>query len=655
MGKYDLNQGNIITPVQSTFVDPGVETFKQAALLYRQQYDKNKDAYNLTKRAMAQMELMPGDESAGLRDQFVGNIDKNFEGILETGAFEDATAAVQQNIDYVMTDKTILQAQRNALEFQKEEALIDQFGPSGILDFNKGARESFTTVTTDAEGNEVVNSYKEKMEMKEDYNTYMKNLIGQIAQEGFSNYGVVDVNKDDVIDYLETRNTKGVSQAKMERVVNGLLESYLDSKVGDQDMRRLTQIDGMSEQEARLDILNRMKGAGQHQVGMTPTVSYQQYATNAASGGGGGLFGGEAFDNWAENTMKDSGTNLGFEVFAGMTNSALSDDIPGGVIVTGQQGITLDYTRFIDEGKLAEFNTSLTNEGYTADQAAAVSSNLMEYLSAEHSNDKVAQRRIAADMGIAWDNASERERLQKLSKHAKQYIDEAQLANMGAYMDVRINGVFRPNQGATTNAQWINGNAIVDGEYWFTEEEMNNQATQSGSGHVGSYIWDWQGDDIENRTDAQGNPLYRTQTIDDVTYYIIKGKSKPIAGEAASGTALYKASGHSDSQFNKNEGTLKLQRQAALAIVNTEDAYYMKIVNKLYNPGHELTKVVKTSLQSLKNSQAVLTSDNPVGNYELLAKQIQNIVVNGKSQGKSTDKISQDIAILFDQLNKVQN
>ena len=41
MGKYDIT--GALTPVQSTFVDPGLATFKEAATLYRQNYDKNKD------------------------------------------------------------------------------------------------------------------------------------------------------------------------------------------------------------------------------------------------------------------------------------------------------------------------------------------------------------------------------------------------------------------------------------------------------------------------------------------------------------------------------------------------------------------------------------------------------------------------------------
>ena len=140
MGKYDISRS--LTPVQSTFVDPGLDTFKEAAMIYRKTYDQNKDAYNLSKRVTAQMELMPGDEKSGLRDQFTNTIDNTFATIVNTGNFEDAEMAVQNAVDFITTDKTVLQARKNSAEYLKEEALIEQFGPSGVLDFNQNLREN---------------------------------------------------------------------------------------------------------------------------------------------------------------------------------------------------------------------------------------------------------------------------------------------------------------------------------------------------------------------------------------------------------------------------------------------------------------------------------------------------------------------------------
>jgi len=647
MGKYDLNSGNIITPVQSTFIDPGVETFKQAALLYRQQYDKNKDAYNLTKRAMAQMELMPGDEKAGLRDQFTGTIDKNFESVLESGAFEDATNAVQQNIDYVMTDKTVNQAQKNALEFTKEEAMIEEFGPSGILDFNKGARESFTTVTTDEEGNEIVNSYKEKMEQKEDYNAYMKNLIGTIASSGSSATGGLDVNGDDIMDYLQTGNTKGVSRGKMERVVNGMLVNYLDSKAGDQDMRRLTQIEGMSEGDAKLDILNRMKGAGSSQVGLTTTISNQAYKLNSASGSGSGA-GDVTQDNWAVNSLLDSKTNIGFDVYTEMTNNTLniSKDIVGGVRVSGQQGITVDYSRFVGQEAFSKIDQQLISNGVVAnsEEASQMSAHLIDYLVAEESGNIEDMRRISADMGIEFNDKTRVGKLQTLSQIATAAVDVEQLKNMGAFVDVTVDGVFRPNSGTKGNAQWINGNAVIDGEYWFTEEQMDRMAKGSG-GKFATTDWalspDWFGaTDIDNIEDAQGNKIFRKVTEGENTYWVMKGKSQRIKGEKLQGDALYKAAGHSTTQYNDNEETILRQRVAARSIAESSDIKYQQTINTAKGLPASQTLVVKEAFNTLKKMPDILNMANPVGVYNHHADNISKLVIKAKNEGKNNQELT---------------
>ena len=670
MGKYDLNSGNIITPVQSTFVDPGVETFKQAAVLYRQQYDKNKDAYNLTKRAMAQMELMPGDEKAGLRDQFVGNIDKNFESVLESGAFEDATNAVQQNIDYVMTDKTVNQAQKNALQFQKEEAMIEQFGPSGILDFNKGARESFTTVSTDEEGNEVVNSYKEKMEQKEDYNAYMKNLIGTIAQGGSGTGGSmvgVDINGDDIMDYLQTGNTKGVSRGKMERVVNNMVGNYLDSKVGDQDMRRLTQIEGMSEGDAKIDILNRMKGIGNPQVGLTTTTSNQQYKLNAASGNGGGG-GNDTQDNWAVNSLTDGKTNISTDVFIKMTGNEanISKDIPGGVRVSGQEGITVDYSRFVGDDVFNNIDQELVKNNIVSNtqEASQISRHLVDYLVAEEAGNTEDMRRISLDMGIAFDVKEEREKLQVLSQFAQSKVDMKQLQTMGSFLSGPVDGVFRPNSGATENAQWINGNAVIDGEYYFTEEQMDNRAKQSGLGTTG---WlpdgmlnvDWESlpftaTDVDQIEDAQGNKIFRKVTEGENTYWVMSGKSARIKGEKIQADALYYAAGHTPTQYKDNETTILRQRTAAREISENTNIAYQSTVNLAKGLPTQTAAVVKNAFKELKNVPGLLDQANPVGFFNKHANAMQTLVVRANNEGKSAQAVSDILVTYMNNIGKKQ-
>jgi hypothetical protein len=521
MSKYDLT--NQLSPVQSTFVDPGLNTFKEAALTYRKTYDQNKDAYNLTKRVIAELELMPGDEKMGLKDEFGTNINQIFEDIISTGAYEDAELAVQNAVSYLTSDKTITQARKNAAEYKRDQLMIEQFGPSGVLDFNKNLGETFTTVSDDGEGNKQINRYDSKMEAKEDQIAVMTNLVSGIASDGRPWSSVIG-------DYLQYGNSSGVSKSKVERIVNDLYEAYIQGKAGDQDKRSLGAINGLSDEGAKADIIRRMQAIASKQVGNVTTLSgIQQSAGSKAQQNSqlyqdpfsSAMLSGDTFLNYTD-FLKVSGNNEG--------------SIPNSINVTGGSNLVLKYAKQFNEDQLASITNALVTEGLASNPGAAqeLIDPLLNYKNAIESNQLSTALKIAQSLGYMENaaslnvNSDQHKALFGIGKAIEGQVGTEQLKQMGAIIkggeaDISSFVINTDNSGGK-NSTAVGGNLEVDGTIYRNEEQMNNLAAQNGWDNVHTGIWDadfgnssWTA--INNMTDAAGNLLFRESTIDGVKYW----------------------------------------------------------------------------------------------------------------------------------------
>jgi hypothetical protein len=637
MGKYDIT--GALSPVQSTFVDPGLATFKEAALLHRKNYDANKDAYNLTKRVVGQMQLMPGDEDSGLRDEFAGIIDQSFEQIIESGAYEDADMAVQNAVSFITSDKTVLQAQQNAAEYLKEEALIDQYGPSGVLDFNKNARETFTTKGTDEEGNEITNSYRENMEMKEGYAEFMTNLVAGIAKDGSpwmsDRYGI---SADQLGQYLSYGNSSGVSQSKMERVVEDLYDTYIEDKVGDQDYRRLRDIHDMSDPEIKANIINRMKTIGQSQVGNVSTLSGLK-DIDTSGGGQSPLSKGIISDPYTRFLLNKEKGRVDPATYGTMTGLG-EGAVPNSFAISGQDNIMLEFATQMSDSKKKNIATELVNGGYaeTVDEALSLLPSFLSFLVAEEGGKPEQAAMHAENLGFDYENYESKTTLQGASKWLKGQIDQATLDHMGGMLKLTdVSGFFIPNSGTSYNAEMIGGSLIVDGRYGFTEDQMNTMADQMGAGHVGAWFfgWDPSGDDIEN----QG--IWETVVHNDVTYWTIAGKSAPITYNA---TWADKWAQETTGQatFDQNQEAIHIARDYAISMDQTNVIRRGKITKEIakLNIPHVLKKQAsdlgKEYLQIFMNSTIHSNSGNPVRDYSQASKAVQEIVKGAASEPGAT-------------------
>ena len=463
---------------------------------------------------------MPGDEKMGLKDEFGNNINQIFEDIISTGAYEDAELAVQNAVSYLTSDKTITQARKNAAEYKRDQLMIEQFGPSGVLDFNKNLGETFTTVSDDGEGNKQINRYDSKMEAKEDQIAVMTNLVSGIASDGRPWSSVIG-------DYLQYGNSSGVSKSKVERIVNDLYEAYIQGKAGDQDKRSLGAINGLSDEGAKADIIRRMQAIASKQVGNVTTLSgIQQSAGSKAQQlyqdpFSSAMLSGDTFLNYTD-FLKVSGNNAG--------------SIPNSINVTGGSNLVLKYAKQFNEDQLASITNALVTEGLASNPGAAqeLIDPLLNYKNAIESNQLSTALKIAQSLGYMENaaslnvNSDQHKALFGIGKAIEGQVGTEQLKQMGAIIkggeaDISSFVINTDNSGGK-NSTAVGGNLEVDGTIYRNEEQMNNLAAQNGWDNVHTGIWDadfgnssWTA--INNMTDAAGNLLFRESTIDGVKYW----------------------------------------------------------------------------------------------------------------------------------------
>ena len=278
-----------LAPIQSSYVDPGTV---QVASILRQRYDENKSKYDMINRAAQNLNVGGGDQH--LKDSALQGIQDSIEGTVRRGNFEMAGGTIDDLATDFATNEGLQVANQSYNKRQEELAYQAEMTAKGMqfLDFNAVRDENGAVVGhafdthqsywTDENGKVHKDVYKNGVETQLDYSRKMQQLIGTIAKSGS---GLKRLNGEfaGLLEY-----SQGVSGAKADRVAEGLFEAYLESDEGTQQMRKLTDIDGLTEQEASAEIISQMKDVAEPQVGMVRNwMKDPTFSAGAASIGGG--------------------------------------------------------------------------------------------------------------------------------------------------------------------------------------------------------------------------------------------------------------------------------------------------------------------------------------------------------------------------------
>tara|TARA_E500000318_G_C3561258_1_gene213540 strand:- start:78 stop:2318 length:2241 start_codon:yes stop_codon:yes gene_type:complete len=268
-----------LTPYVSQYVDPGTV---QVSQLLRQRYDQNKQKADLVERSLSNIQVGAGD--LHIKTKAVNDINTKMAETVRVGDYENAGSVVDGIAQDFATNEGLQlasQSYANRQEEIKTARELEMKTGRKILDFNVvkdpetgeiighafDAHQSFYQAD---DGSMVRNVYQGGTELMLDYDAKKQQMLQGIAKEG-SSFKLGDADSD-IAGLLE--RWTGVGQTKANKVANALLEEYLNTAEGLQEYKKLTELDGLTGEEATAAIVQSMRDVASKQVGMVP--SYMQ-------------------------------------------------------------------------------------------------------------------------------------------------------------------------------------------------------------------------------------------------------------------------------------------------------------------------------------------------------------------------------------------
>jgi len=240
-----------LKPYVSTYANPySVEVNE----VLRKRYDDNKASVDLIDKTLGSKQVLEGDRVHV--EKAKGLVEEKFGKVTELGDYENATLVVDEVMVDLESNKGLQYAQQSYANRENELKYIQEATLQGLnmLDFGQFKSGSHQSYVQDEEtGAWSKNIYQPLSEKEHSYDASIRGLIGNIRADA-----------------------SGISQGKANRIAKNLLPGYLDSFVGDQHLRKLTQIEGMSEGEARATILDQIESFTDQQVHYTASQSVKQ-------------------------------------------------------------------------------------------------------------------------------------------------------------------------------------------------------------------------------------------------------------------------------------------------------------------------------------------------------------------------------------------
>ena len=290
-----------LQPYVSQYVDPQKATI---ASLLRDRYDKNRAQYDMLVRTAASQKTI-GDDNL-LVDAALQDINTKFENTISSGNFENAGGVISMATNDFIQNPGLKAAQESYTRFKKEEEINDNLRSQGkkiILDKvyqrdeegnvmydemnnpimvpkSQHHRSYYQDETT---GETVTNIYEPTSEMMLDYDSQMQELMQNIASDPIM-LRKLGITESDVRGYLAYG--EAVGPEKVKQVSEAMLQVYLTSQEGEQQLRYLTEgkINSLTgntfnQEEAVGEIHNQLLAIGKKQIGakITGYLEDKQY------------------------------------------------------------------------------------------------------------------------------------------------------------------------------------------------------------------------------------------------------------------------------------------------------------------------------------------------------------------------------------------
>jgi len=242
-----------LAPYVSQYVNPYSVEVNQ---VLKERFDTNKANKDKIDATIGSWSTLEGD--AHLVDKAKDQTRNKLNNFIENGNYEDASMAISEVMVDLESDKGLKLAKQSYDIRTQELAWMSEMQikhGANFLDFGRNSIKNHQSYYKNDEGEFVENVYNPTNEKEHDYDKAMSGIVGNIRA-----------------DYT------GISRGKADRIAEALIPTYMNSTEGDQDYRRLTEINGMSHQDAVNDIRQRLQSLTDQQIHMTKAA--------AISGGG---------------------------------------------------------------------------------------------------------------------------------------------------------------------------------------------------------------------------------------------------------------------------------------------------------------------------------------------------------------------------------
>ena len=236
--------------------------------------------------------VAPGDE--WIINSLYDEVNKNLGDVVSSGRYFGATNAVAKSVSALKNSKGLKLASQSYAAYEESKKLEDQLNAQygSSLNFSEKKWQTHSSYYQDENGKWVDNVFDYDVQRELDYNAEMIQLIGNInADSGGVSFAKYKVNPGDIRDFMI--DSKGISKEKAQRVALALADAYLNGATGQQDYRKLTELDtnlntGMqfTHDEAIGDISQRLIDIASRQVYWESNST--PLAANKPAGKGGG-------------------------------------------------------------------------------------------------------------------------------------------------------------------------------------------------------------------------------------------------------------------------------------------------------------------------------------------------------------------------------
>ncbi len=260
MGLFDnVKFGN--SEFVPNFVGSANNEIVESAKVFQDRFDKNVSDLDQLELLALEDQVLQADQ--GIKDDVINNLRGEIDSIASSNTgFENAGRQIAALAKGFVGNEQRRAALSNFQAVQDANAQIAELGPNA-LDFNPS--EGFSTL--DKDGN--IRLFNPQVEARLQYDKRKEGLFDKLTadvREG-------RITQSEVDGILKVGTYRGISDSKVKNYVDDAFARYTSTAEFDQELRKLTELEGHSEEDATEIIKDSLLSVGRERVGGGVTTS----------------------------------------------------------------------------------------------------------------------------------------------------------------------------------------------------------------------------------------------------------------------------------------------------------------------------------------------------------------------------------------------